>query len=583
MNISIYKKTITMIIVLWCLIAGPFIMIGVYANPTPLVKPTFSWQKTTFSFSLQKIFVNDTQEISNTGSFMDNYIVREYNYSKTGDHLIKAIHTVDLEANFSTYSKTILSGNYTIDITLDVYRVNINYGTGVKFYWFAVTQGTYELNYYTTYYFNNYSYFEENTRYIESTYYNISLPGWIVTDTWVGTPQTIYDEINNTNLEEVTKGDSPYLEHLYEYNEMSTPLFLTVQVYTTEKKDKIAWANLFNDFIIYKDLDKNMIYSCGDEHTGIPASLMYSTEYFGFMRPIAEDHYWCYKYAPWNTTAIIDFTNPYDTTIDEIASNIVFTPPTAVSDTGISWGIDFPNFPLRVESMELNYFTPLNATYQETTPTSFSYDFDYILAENQADFDVTWEIGKITNETLHEVIKDCGIVMPQFNYFLGSFDLAEVNQTALSFPTETFSFESNDTIVAEINMEKPGKENYTVYDYFGTDANFESRGGSIHPNIIAFNTRGASLDIPLNNLLFSLGDFTSLDPEFTVADDLFRIETQNYPIWGGEHMSHDPSLSIFYTPQTLDGLGGISGYNLYLFIGIVCVISVIMVKRKKKF
>jgi len=351
-------------------------------------------------------------------------------------------------------------------------------------------------------------------------------------------------------------------------------------MYTTENNDKIAWANLFSDFIMYKDKDKNLIYSAGNSHEGVP-SLLGSTEFLGLMKPIAQSYYMLYDWKPSGVIFTWNVSNPYDMTIDDIASTIEFTPPTATTDTEISWGIDYPNFPINVDSMKLGYYTPLNATYQETTPISFSYDFDYSLGENQADLDMTWEIGKITDDTLYQKVKDCGLVMPQYNYFLGSFDLAEVDQKQLSVPTKTFTFESNDTIVAEINMENPEKVNYTVYDYFGADTEFESKGGSIHPNVIGYSTKTSFSDAPLQNLLYTLDDFVALDTTFTVADDLFRMETQNYPIWGGERFIHDPSLSIFYAPQIAPPTG-IPGYNIFLFVGVVFVISVIMVKKQKK-
>ncbi len=487
---------------------------------------------------------------------------------------------IDLEANFTTFSEQRLSGNYTLNIELDVYQVSVNYGTGVQLYWYALKKGNIELERYQTYYYHNLTYYEEIKRVIEAECFNYTYPDRELINAWNYT-KTVFDEVNTTYF--VEEEEYPYAEYIHETKEFSTPFILTVQMYTTENRDKIAWANIINDFLIYQEEDQNAIYSCGNS-PGTP-ELSRSTEYLGSLTPIAFDTNLYFDQPAYNFTVDWNLLNPTDMTVDDIVSTITFTPPTAINDTEISWGVDYPNFPLDIESTGLNdldYWTPMNATYTESTPTSFSYDFEYSLGETQADLDMTWEIGKITNQTLYDKLQGRGLVMPQYNYFLGTFDLKEVDQAKLTIPQETFTFESNGEVVAEINMEKMGKENYTLYDFHGADAEFISRGGSVHPNVINFNTQGVYWEYSheLNNLLYSLGDFVAQDTEFIIADDLFRIETQNYPVWSGERLVHDPSLSIFYATPT--AAGGIPGYNMILFLGVVVVVSVIMVRKLKK-
>jgi hypothetical protein len=561
------------------MIFGPLVITGAQAATTTNIRPRFSWQETTFSFSIQKIFDQETQITDVSDSYNDSYSQRHYTYSDDMEYIIKEVQNVDFEANFTTHSERVLSGNYTLDVNLNVYQVSVNYGTGVNLYWFAVKKGTFTLDRYYTYLRYNYSYYEENRRHVESTYYNISLPNWEVTDTWTGS-STIPDEINHTHFH--LEDETPYAEYIHEVREFSAPMILTVQMYTTENRDKIAWANYFNDFVIYEELDQNSIYSCGNV-PGNPA-IYESSEFRGFLRPIAYSHDVFFDQPAYGLTFSYNASNPFDVTVDDIASGITFTPPTALTGTEIVWGIDYPNFPLDIQGIGgLDYWTPQNASYIETTPTSLSYDFDYSLGDSQAEFDMTWEIGKIANQTLYDKLEGYGLAITQYNYFLGTFDIAEVDQAKLTVPQETFTFISNNSVVAEINMEKPGKENYTIYDFLGSNVDFESKGGSIHPNVIDYNAQEVFWDysFELNNLIYSLGDFVAQDTDFVIADDLFRIETQNYPVWGGNRFIHDPSLSIYYaTPTSLPE--GIPGYNLAFILGVTFIVSVIMVKKLKK-
>jgi hypothetical protein len=33
---------------------------------------------------------------------------------------------------------------------------------------------------------------------------------------------------------------------------------------------------------------------------------------------------------------------------------------------------------------------------------------------------------------------------------------------------------------------------------------------------------------------------------------LYRVQSQNYPYWGGEHLIHDPTLTIFFDEVSAD-------------------------------
>ncbi|HEC40986.1 MAG TPA: hypothetical protein ENI29_22260 [bacterium] len=136
-------------------------------------------------------------------------------------------------------------------------------------------------------------------------------------------------------------------------------------------------------------------------------------------------------------------------------------------------------------------------------------------------------------------------------------------------------------------MGKPGKENYTLYDFPtpGMDSELLSIGGSIHKNAIGFASQSSYYDNPLVSALFSLDDFVAQDPSFIVADELFSMETQNYPQWNGEKLVHDPTLSIYFSeaPNVDDSpVGDIPSYNLPILIGVVSVLIVIVTKKLKR-
>ncbi|KKK43927.1 MAG: hypothetical protein Lokiarch_22690 [Candidatus Lokiarchaeum sp. GC14_75] len=180
-------------------------------------------------------------------------------------------------------------------------------------------------------------------------------------------------------------------------------------------------------------------------------------------------------------------------------------------------------------------------------------------------------------------------VLPQYNFFLSSFDIDEVAQSYLSAPRDKFTFQSNNTVVAEINMGKPGKENYTLYDFPtpGMDSELLSIGGSIHKNAIGFASQSSFYDNPLVSIIFSLDDIVAQDTSFVVVDSLFSMETQNYPIWNGEKLVHDPSLSIYFAGTTSEndpnGAGeSIPSYNLPILIGVISVLMAIIMKKLRR-
>ena len=562
------------------------------SDPKPTVN--YSWEETTFSEHRVLVWNDDSYVVNDSGSYTtDVYSADSYKYNVSEGFVIREESTITLDANFTSRVNVTTTGNSTINIDLDAYQVNVDYGQHVKFMWFAGRNGTLEYEYYLSKRVENYDYYEENHRHIKTTYEKYNLSTWDLMDTWNET-KDVYEEINvtHTYYEEFY----PFYEHAYYSSEFVMPLFLTVQIFRTQANDRIAWANLFFDLMIYKDKDQNGILTVGNEPTyNGPPGIGSSTEWCGALVPWAINEYWK---AETNETVYpsVYSNRPSDKTVGEIASSIVFTPPSEISETEISWDVEYPEFPLYIGFLDRDrpssdwYSTPSNATYDMMSPTNLSYGFDFTLNDTQADFDITWGIGKLTDDTAYDAVQGYGLVYPQYNYFLSSFDIDEVDQAMLSVPRDKFTFESNSTVVAEINMGKPEKKNYTLYDFPSPGINTElpSVGGSIHKNAIGFASKSSYYDSPWVSALFSLDDFVAQDTSFIVVDDLFSMETQNYPLWNGEKLVHDPSLSIYFAGTPDDPLGengeSIPSYNLPLLIGVVSVImTIISIKLRKKF
>ena len=571
-----------------------FMVSGSLETSAPPPNLNYSWEETTFYNSRVLLWVDDSYVVNDSGSFNNIYKMDSFRYNVSGGYVIKEVSTVYFDANFTSVINVTTSGNSTTNIDIDAYQVNLDYGQHIKFLWFAAKNGTLDYEYYISKRVEEYLYYEENHRYIESTYEKINLTTWEVINTWNDTTD-VYEELNVT--QSTRKEFYPFYIHMDYTSEFVMPLFLTVQIYKTQRNDRIAWANMFFNLIIYKDEDQNGILSVGNQPTwGGPPGITSSTEWRGFIDTMAQTQY---MMAETNATVFANFTesSPKDKTISELVSSIVFTPPVEISETEISWDVQYPNFPLDIQFHDFDkpsdewYMTPANATYDMMSPTNLSYGFDFRLNDTQADFDITWGIGKLTNDTAYNAVQGYGLVLPQYNFFLSSFDIDEVNQHHLSAPHDKFTFQSNNTVVAEINMGKPGKENYTLYDFpsLGIDTELLSIGGSIHKNAIGFASQNSYYDNPLVSTIFSLDDIVAQDTSFVVQDDLFSMETQNYPIWNGEKLVHDPSLSIYFaeTPSEIDGDPNGTGeaipsYNLPILIGVISVVMAIIMKKLRR-
>jgi hypothetical protein len=75
------------------------------------------------------------------------------------------------------------------------------------------------------------------------------------------------------------------------------------------------------------------------------------------------------------------------------------------------------------------------------------------------------------------------------------------------------------------------------------------------------------------------------DPYFDTYQGVLSMATQNYPVWSGEKLVHDPTFSVFYSssegsPTPDKGIPGF--FYIPLFATVVITVSVIANKMRKE-
>jgi len=559
---------------------SPMLVLG-----DPKLKPNYSWQETTYHYTLHRDWTGDSSVINYSSTYSDVFNTNLYYFNESEQTWTREVRTNSYNGNYSFFSNKTTKGYIDVDMNLDVYRVDIQYGDAVDLVWMALKQGTLEMDYFIDQYEKDYSLFEEYKVDIESEFTKYNTTTSEIIDVW-------FETSNDTGVHNMTyDGDLIDYNSNYAYDmEFSLPIILTMQLYTTQNRDKIGWAEMIYDFIIYKDRDKDSIYSAGETATP-PTSgfhLYNSDEMCGVVRPMAYDYR---AYEEYNYPVPSNFTYhriyPFDKTVDEIASTIQFTPPTVSAEDIITWEVKYPQFPIYASIIDADkpserYSTPSNATYSQMSPGDFNYQFDYNLSENRADLDFTLSLPKISDEALYNATQGYGLSLPHYNFFIASFDINEVDPVELTMPSDLFTFESNGSTVAEINMINPVKKNYTLYDYpeLGINTELESAGGSLHKILMMDSEQSANTGNPFINLIYTIKDFAEADPTFTIVDDLYHLETQNYPVWNGEKLVHDPTFTIYYgDPGTGTGENMsdplIPGFDLFIVVALVSAIVVV--------
>ena len=564
----------------------------------PLVKAgkpeviRYQWDLDTFSAQIATVWDNDNFLMNETGDYNEVFnFSRGYAISDTEWVEEESIFTYNI--SYSYFSNLTVSGDYALDVNLDVYRVQISYSTSVFFLWVALKSGTFSAEY--NIYDINHDFRHENlfNKKTETTYKKYNSTTMQLLDTW---NDTIED--SGSWLSEDTP-QSEYTVHQTIDMEFSMPLIMTFQVYKTQNGEKVAWADMISDFYIFEDVDKNGVYSVGETSDAQNSFTMSTSDEFrGMFMP------WTFNYTLltdyWSPeTAFNDTYNakfPIDTEVNNFGDSIQFTPPQLV-DNEIEWDILYPDFPVYgyVNHIEPWFFS--GPTYNESSPGNYSYGYNYEITNETADLDLTAHLPRLSDSDFFNGVNNLSLAFPHYTYFLSSADITESENPIVTMPSDVFLFEVGGVQVAQINMEED-KKYYSLLDYpdIGNNRSFEAIGSTISRLIgNELETNPTTTKNWFLDTIFTLGDIdlVKLDPLFSNAFSLYNIEIQNYPTWSGYELIHDPTLTIYHNgtsdpqqddpdfPDIPDIPGIISGYDLYIFAGIIGVITIVLVRKKK--
>ena len=598
MKIKMKYKSVLLFSLLFTACLSPLNSLGLStANPRTSA-PAFSWQETTYTYNMTRIWDGDSTILNYSNSYSKTFTTNDHYINESENTWTREINAISYQANYSFYSNRTIEGNLTLGLDLEVYQVNVQLEDAVNMIWIALKEGFLDMEYYRNSYASEFFLFEEYYQDVVSEYTKFDMTTWEVLDEW-----TVFSNESGTVNKTAKTDPSEYRSYTWRRNVFTQPLILTSQIYTTENGDKIAWAEMFYNYFIYNDTDKNGIYSVGVKEGGSiygGMNLYTSDECRGSMNPIAENWQFYYEEiypadpsSNWNLTNQINFPN--DTAVSAIASTIEFTPPALDENNVIVWDIIYPQYPVYVSIYNVaEPYTNGGGSYDSLSPTDFSYEYAYNLTGNQANLDYTLGIGKIDKPEFYDAVQGFGLSIPRYNFFISSFDINEVDQIDITMPSSLFVFESNDTTIAEINMMNPIKKNYTLYDYptNGVNTQMESMGGSLHRMVTASNEISAHSSDPILNLIYAIEEIVEADTTFTMVDKLYHLETQNYPLWNGEKLVHDPTLSIYYEPQEFSWPEeppdtpeptAIPGFNLLaIFAVISAIVPIQIIKRRKE-
>jgi len=573
---------------------GVFPVISLVRDQEP-IKPEdikYNWKLDTFSAQIGTIWNGDTFLMNETGTYNE-----VFNYSR--DYAISDTEWIEEESvftynvNYSYFSNLSLFGDYALNVNLDVYKVDISYGSSVFFVWVGFKNGTFSAEYNIDDISHDFKHENSFYKKTETAYKKYNSTSMELLDAW---NETVED--NGSWLSEDTP-ESDYTVHQTIDMEFSMPLILTFQIYETQNGEKVAWADMISDFYIFEDVDKNGVYSVGE--TSVAQDMFRMTtsdEMRGMFMP------WAFNYTLhtdyWSPEVAFNDTNnykfPVDREVNYFGDSIQFTPPQLV-DNEIEWDILYPDFPIYGFVQTDDAWFTSGPNYNDSSPGNYSFGYNYEITNETADLDLTARLPRLSDVDFFNAVDNLSLAFPHYTFFLSSANIEELGNPVVTIPSDIFQFEVGGAQVAEINMEED-KKYYSLMDYpdLGKNRTFEAIGSTISK--LVGNELENNPTTPRNwfvDTIFTLEDLdlVKLDSRFSSAFSLYNVEIQNYPTWSGYELIHDPTLTIYHNgtsapqqenpdiPDLPDVPGAISGYNLYIFAGIFGVITTVIVRKRK--
>ncbi|MEJ2248104.1 MAG: hypothetical protein P8Y70_13280 [Candidatus Lokiarchaeota archaeon] len=595
------KKTIQIVLMV-TLLATIFAFPGFsnfsYADPPQRLPcgATYRWTERTLSFSFNKVWNNEVV-ICNESGVSQNFDTYNRTYTDELGNFVQVETTTQSVTNFSQYSKTVTTGSVSMQYNFEVFQVTLDYGNSLQMIWMAIKKGTFLLEYTADQINKTYKY-HTNTTCSTIDKYNIYSDESMTTLSDSYSEENVYNWSENTDDEYSSEDEYHRVEGTF-----SSPIILTCQLVTTKTGEKLAWAELFGDFIVYNDTNYDNIYSAGESSSSAQMNLFSSDEWKGVLIPSVGIQS-VYMETQSGNMSYID-NSPTDVNLDDYIEKIQFTPPSQGINNNVTWGIKYPDIPLAgfVQNGLNSYFLSPNSTFSEMGSANLSYIFNYEVGPSSAAMDYTFSLDEVS-DPLYTAVQGLSLAVPHYTYLLSNFKIHQTAQSFLSSPKDSFNFIVNGSEVAQIDFSNPVKKDYELCDYpeVGKNSTYEAIGASVNlliseNNHYATPVSGGNM---LQNLIYTLNDFVALDSKFTVNDNLFSMETQNYPHWSGHKIVHDPTLRVKFsdesiltpdqpddtppddTPPNPDDIPqseSIPGYPLYLFMSSLALgLTIILVK-----
>ena len=598
---SVCSRIFLIFIVLNCVIIFP---LGVAAGSNSLSNgATYSWKETTYNTS-KTIIWNDENQLL-------NYSLNDpiSNYSTTsiiddGDYYIVKETNYITERNFSVFHNLTFSGNKTINLDLNVYRVDVSYGDGLQLIWMATKDGNLKIETWIddyNLYYDNY----QSTHTIKMINYTRYTDMGQYVDDWNETEE--YSTEYHYSSEEYTpllNNPEIICNNLYEVN-FSAPLIITVQIYNTPNGEKVAWADLIYDYVMYNDSNGDGIYTpdISESVDQNPLSIhdFNAEEWRGFYMPSISHSLQTISYINLtdfsrSSNNTFDIQGVNDISIENLSSQINFNAPISTDGNDLSWDITYPDYPLYgVYSNDTYTCTlfPSTRSYEQASRGDYSYGFNYQIGKNQANLDYTIDLPKVSNETTYNIVQGTSLAMPHYTYMISSSEIDQLANNEISLPTDLFEFNMGETAIAEMDMNNPEKNKYLLVDYptNGENSEFVFKGASVSELItqstpITYDSL-PEVFFPGAEMIFTMDDLISDDPELLDNVKLFSIETQNYPEWSGERLVHDPTLRAYFISNVNPGgfppliIGIIIGCFVGIVISVAIPVTYVIEKRNK--
>ena len=581
------RVSFTLVILLFTtFIFASLVPIG-QAQKTAADKLTYSWSEETYSFSFFKEWVAQAFTMNESGTYSANYNFTVSN--SDADYRTEEYREVRYESAYDYEFETTLTGNMSTSFTVDVYQVDVSYGQDVALSWIAIKNGTFQTEYYIDQLDISYTIANQYNKTVDIDYTKYDIDTSTVVDEW--TDQVIetadWQDSWVDSLEQTRYG--------IHTSKVSVPLVLIYQIFK-KGANTVAWAEMFCDYYIYNDTDKNGIYSVGESSSAPPSGAfgMYTSDEFrGFMIPQVIDGYSYFQnnYSDPGTITEMEMWQkfPHDREVSDFSDDIEFTAPTLLGDV-VSWDINYPDFPVTAIAFSDHgsFSSGMNMTYANTAPMNFSYGFEYQANEAEAHLDVTTDLSELSDSTFFDVVQGLSLAIPHYSFILSTSEITEVTNTIITAPTNIFDYQMDNETVMGISMEAV-KSEYTLKDYpvVGEEELFTSIGSTVSKLIVnAIDTNPIAPKNGLIDMIFSLKDLDIVknNPELNL--ELYNIQMQNYPTWSGRHMINDPRFSIYYGELSPPTTEGPSVPFLHIaFIGMVALITaglVLFYKRRMK-